>query len=292
MSHSTVLVIGPGDDSELARALEPFDENKRVEAYHDYVDPLPVTWKTTHEHNAKFRVLLENDVPRPEAWESVWGKENSDERIPWPRSTAIDEGIDGADDQAVADWYNTRYEGMDESEKYQVDEQGLYMVSTYNPKSKWDWYSLGGRWAGGLIVKGPVYRADQGEPGSFDNPIPPGGVSRARWGDIDWDRIRESRREGRKKSYAEAMKKDEAHRAFIYDMDPEETEEHYVNRGLNFSTFAILTPDGEWLERGEMGWFGVVHDEKNQEEWTRIWRETVEKYCTPDTVVSVVDIHI
>lgn len=28
------------------------------------------------------------------------------------------------------------------------DETGLYYLSTYNPKSKWDWYSIGGRWDG------------------------------------------------------------------------------------------------------------------------------------------------
>lgn len=26
-------------------------------------------------------------------------------------------------------------------------------MSTYNPKSKWDWYQIGGRWAGLLLLK-------------------------------------------------------------------------------------------------------------------------------------------
>lgn len=29
-----------------------------------------------------------------------------------------------------------------------VDDQGLYYWTTYNPDSKWDWWSIGGRWDG------------------------------------------------------------------------------------------------------------------------------------------------
>lgn len=31
--------------------------------------------------------------------------------------------------------------------------------------------------------------------------------------------------------------------------------------------FAFLTPEGEWVERGEMGWFGVVRNEKDLDDW-------------------------
>ena len=33
-----------------------------------------------------------------------------------------------------------------------------------------------------------------------------------------------------------------------------------------FTTFAVIK-DGKWYERGEMGWWGVVSDEKNKDEW-------------------------
>ena len=44
--------------------------------------------------------------------------------------------------QDVASWY-------DDEDK---DEQGN-LYSTYNPNSKWDWYSVGGRWSGLLTTK-------------------------------------------------------------------------------------------------------------------------------------------
>lgn len=28
------------------------------------------------------------------------------------------------------------------------DEQGLFSIKTFNPKGKWDWYEIGGRWSG------------------------------------------------------------------------------------------------------------------------------------------------
>ena len=40
------------------------------------------------------------------------------------------------------------YEGL-EVEPYEDDGQMI----TYNPNSKWDWYSIGGRWSGFLPLK-------------------------------------------------------------------------------------------------------------------------------------------
>ena len=53
------------------------------------------------------------------------------------------------------------------------DEENL--LSTHNPDSKWDWYSIGGRWSGFLCTK---EKDDEG------NPIR---VNQAQFKDIDWD---------------------------------------------------------------------------------------------------------
>jgi hypothetical protein len=54
--------------------------------------------------------------------------------------------------------------------------------------------------------------------------------------------------------------------------------------------FAIVTPDGEWRERGEMGWFAMVSNEKNQEAWANEVRELIERHTTCSAVV--IDCHI
>lgn len=55
-------------------------------------------------------------------------------------------------------------------------------------------------------------------------------------------------------------------------------------------TFAVLK-DGKWFERGKMGWFASVHDEKDPETWTSIWNSLV-RDIDPDTLITIIDCHI
>lgn len=56
------------------------------------------------------------------------------------------------------------------------------------------------------------------------------------------------------------------------------------------TAFAVLTPDGEWHERGDMGWWGMVNGEKDKDVWEKEFRALLKKWknCT---AVSV-DVHI
>lgn len=70
------------------------------------------------------------------------------------------------------------------------------------------------------------------------------------------------------------------------------TEEEYVE----FVTFPIFCANilGEWLEKGEMGWWGIVTDKKEPKKW----KETIEKALHdaqenhPDELFHVLDCHI
>ena len=90
--------------------------------------------------------------------------------------------------------------------------------STYNPKSKWDWYCLGGRWDGMLY----------GE------------------------------------EYAKGR---QTHNGFNFS-DKNHTLSPNIRPANDvikegFRSFALVTPDGEWHERGRMGWWASVSDENN-----------------------------
>lgn len=66
-----------------------------------------------------------------------------------PDSEGYDpEAPDPSDLQAVAAYLNSKWD-----EGYDVDDEGLFTWSTYNPDSKWDWYQVGGRWAGKFSIK-------------------------------------------------------------------------------------------------------------------------------------------
>ena len=54
--------------------------------------------------------------------------------------------------------------------------------------------------------------------------------------------------------------------------------------------FAVITPEGEWAERGKMGWWGAVHNGKDRHEWAKTVHRIYEKY--PDHIAVGLDLHI
>jgi hypothetical protein len=58
----------------------------------------------------------------------------------------------------------------------------------------------------------------------------------------------------------------------------------------NCKPFAIVTPDGQWHERGKMGWFGQVSQKRSQEAWEAEITEIFQRY--PDHLAVGCDLHI
>lgn len=227
MSHFTVMVIGENPEKQLA----PFDETldtpryvkytkeqliakgrKDIEDYKNswYAEFLadPVKYKQGNKHTAHLD-YIENEFPKKLNW--------TDEQI-------YEEEVK---------WYREDGNVGDEGEVY----------STHNPKSKWDWYQLGGRWSGMIKVKDGA-RATRGR-GSlvFGNAA---GIDQAKKGDIaNFDELQ---------------------------------------------THAVLK-DGNWYERGEMGWWGVVHNEKDSSKWDEELKKLIAG-LPDDTLISIYDCHI
>jgi len=114
-----------------------------------------------------------------------------------------------------------------------VDEDGNEL-STYNPDSKWDWYVVGGRWGGLLKSK---------EDGEYYDELP--------MTDIDF-----SRNEEEYKNALEEWEDIMAGKTFYrpeYYLETYGTKEEYARRVSEFSTYAILTPEDEWIEPGKNG---------------------------------------
>jgi hypothetical protein len=86
-----------------------------------------------------------------------------------------------------------------------------------------------------------------------------------------------------------------ADRDFLTWVDLEKYQmprETYIERARNgaIGTFALLK-DGQWYERGEMGWWGAVGNEKDESRWQEEFSKLFDT-LDPDTIVSVVDCHI
>lgn len=123
-------------------------------------------------------------------------------------------------------------------------EGGVY--SERNPQSKWDWYSVGGRWAGYWFVHEKAEdTSEMSDPAWAGRPFLSGS-----------DREYVETRTSRPGRWADIARK--------YDIDF--TASDSEGRGT-VATYAFLDSDGKWHEKGEMGWFGVGRGEKQQEEW-------------------------
>lgn len=70
------------------------------------------------------------------------------------------------------------------------------------------------------------------------------------------------------------------------------SKEEYLerNRGCTFYPFAIVK-DGKWYEKGEMLMFGMVKDEKDDEDWKTIVEDVLFKQTGEDELITVLDCH-
>jgi len=173
-----------------------------------------------------------------------------------------------------------------------------------NTRAKWDWYELGGRWSGFFRLKNGSH-GSLGRPGVFDNIPEHGTVDQAYKKDINFDLMRTENFERASEKWEKWEElnnsntedaKNKAYWSFgiinIGDKDnfiPED-KISYLKRQSNINTFAILK-DGEWYEKGEMGWFGMYNDEMSEDEWGEKFDELLVN-LTGDTLLSVYDCHI
>lgn len=76
----------------------------------------------------------------------------------------------------------------------------------------------------------------------------------------------------------------------IPDLRKDQTLAEWIEDAPALTTFALIK-QGEWYERGKMGWWACVADEKDADDWQRQVDKLL-KECPSGTWVTVVDCHI
>jgi len=71
---------------------------------------------------------------------------------------------------------------------------------------------------------------------------------------------------------------------------PNQSNTCKVSELKDYEPFAILDPEGEWHERGDMGWFASVSNEKDTYSWKKEVQMLKDKY--PNHIAVLVDCHI
>ena len=211
MSHFCVYVFHD-KNTTVSELLAPYDENIKIAPYVLYTKEQAIAKVRSNietYRDSTYKEYLEDPVKYKEKWGNNKNHINYIENkfpkiLNWTDEECYEE---------IAKLY--REDGL-------VTEDGS-ILSKYNPKSKWDWYQIGGRWSSTI----------------------PG------------DEVKMS------------------------EIPIEKIETPY----------AFITPDGEWVERGEMGWFGVGSNEMDKDEWDVKFREYL-KTLDKDIILTQVDCHI
>lgn len=124
MSHFIVLVCLPAAsrlhqvNTLLAEVLEPWNENRAVDPYRSY----------EHGEPGQFWAV-------PTLRRNGWA-------LPEPGLSWVQ----------VAAAYNSEYGHADDHQLLVDEHDRAYTISTYNPESRWDWWTIGGRWPHHLIA--------------------------------------------------------------------------------------------------------------------------------------------
>lgn len=211
MSHFCVYVFH-NKNTTVSELLAPYDENIELAPYVLYTKEQAIA--KVRSDMEKYRDSIYKEyLADPVKYKEKWGNNKNHINYIENEFPKILKWTDEECYEEIAKW--KREDGL-------VAEDGS-ILSKYNPKSKWDWYQIGGRWS---------------------NSIP-------------GDEVKMS------------------------DILIEKIETPY----------AFITPDGEWVERGEMGWFGVGSNEMDKDEWDVKFREYLKTF-DKDIILTQVDCHI
>lgn len=198
---------------------------------------------------------------------------------------------------------------------------GVWKIySTYNPKSKWDWYVKGGRFSGYLTIKKDEEELCVNETTVADidfNKKTEEVKKEAReyWKEVN-DFIEESKTDSFKpwKEIVDIEGLNVVEKREMYNAQPEAkvfaeysknnfnfrsvedflvSEEEFVSDSVYSSVapFAYVSEKTGWREQGEMGWFGVSIKGVSNKEWYEEFMSFVAG-LPPETKVTVIDCHI
>lgn len=274
MSHFCVLVIGPDIEAQLA----PFHEFECTGLDDEFIQEVDTT----------------SQYKTPEDWKADYDKE--------PVASIEQVDLAGAHKYGYA---------IAQGDKL------IKAVRRTNPNKKWDYWLIGGRWSGWMQAKGgPVSQCRKADLDLDTKRKEKAAIARSNWdgahaaisrlaAPLSWVEARAKFGEDVEKArkfYREQpaiMALEKWNHAHDYPMGPLfQWEQILVPRDTfvqeaertAFLPFAFIK-DRQWFERGSMGWWGMVSDEKNPQDWAAAF--TAMFGALPDdTLLTVVDCHI
>lgn len=322
-SHVTANDI----DSCLHRILAPYDEQTEETEYREFEDRTDEA-KADYETDT-MRVIRYPDGTVRSIYDRIFTDKfyihedmiyqyGAEKSIADKLQTEESKALELVNDYPVKAWYASFEAYCEEHRGYIQDSEGLWGY-TYNPNAKWDWWQIGGRFSRNFLVKEDLedciisYDRRSGEPDG----APKGYkyVDAARKKDICWDLMKQLTVEEVEKGYQKCV-------AAFASNDPtgfgpltkiveggiaswgsmiylkgETLDEFKARKGATdmdqymISSFAAIDRNGDWLGSGDMGWFGISTNDKEERAWNDEL-QTLLNEAQDDDFLVVVDCHI
>ena len=321
---------GQDIESQVSEALAPFQENNMCDcpseylAFEDCTDEVKESWEDDMDTFYKigdlcltafdarqadvkdtfFREVSQEEYDAAEVdghgKHTTWRGLGSDQLyfILQPGVEVIEKST--SDRFEDMDDFANRYHGYSKHE----DKYGYWE----NPNAKWDWWSIGGRWQGILRAKpdakGVTVSGDLGLMTERNEDALK--VSSCLIADLDTAGMVKDEQEQRRetwrqrwpvleKALTEAADNDEREALIKRNSwwyNDEANEDEYAASARPFGTYALLY-DGQWGQKGEMGWWCISTDEISEDDWQAQFDTVLKEAAkTPTMRVTIVDCHI
>lgn len=263
MSHYSVGVITKTKptESDINDILEPFYENMEVEEYIACTKEQLIQIKR-NELETYRTTRYQDYLNNPEEYIKLHS--NYPEHLEYIKN--FPEQLKKTDEEL----YQIAIQYYEESD---INSNGD-VISIYNPKGKWDWWKIGGRFSnclGNNKNSAQIKDIDFGFNISVDEYIK-----------LHPDII---------EKYNDMMcGKDTIYRPeYLKEIYP--TLEDYICDIKNFKTYALIDIDGNWYEPGEMGWFGISNETYlGKKEYNEFFKKYISE-IPKEYWLTVVDCH-
>lgn len=286
MGHFTVAVISK-DPRNVHRMLAPYQENNIGDCPEEYLE--------FYDIEIEERRKYESDEPQlscikgPDG--ALYSPFSSQFMVKDEKGVYMPKCPPGYERVEVPykEVYKTFEEYMEECCGYRKDEKTGRYGYWENPNATWDWYEIGGRWQGALLVREDCSSmvGKKSFLGSHNDELgqAPKGykwVDSAKIEDVQWLAMQDILRKTREKTWDEVISKADMSNpleAALYGRYQSMKKEEYINQDICFVTYAVIMPDGKW------------HQSDNND-WDKKYFERFIKNTNPEYYITIVDCHI
>lgn len=335
MSHFPVFVTVPqispaspahvGDlEDRLATILARYDEQTEEDEYREFEDRTEEA-KADYEKDT-MRVIRYPDGVIRSTYDKVFTSQfyihediiyeygtNGDRS--GKLQTEASKALELVTDYPVKLWYTSFDAYCDEYRGFVKSVDGRWGY-THNPNAKWDWWVIGGRFPGGLLVKKDLEDCIVScKEEQADAPAGYKFADAARKKDICWDLMMTLATEAVERSYKRCVEAWEAQKLenfspfvtiteegiaswgnMIY-VKGETLDEYKARKGVTdadryqIGAYAFVDRNGDWNASGDMGWFGISSNDKPERAWNDELQTLMNEVQDDDYLVAV-DCHI